>query len=164
MTIEQLQKFCGTDETRVKLSKPFTVGKFTYATDGMKMVRVPKVEGAIGNVGHPSNPYEAFPKEIGVEITLPKFPAPKKEECDNCGGWGKIGSKSKHHECEECDGTGTIQITIPIEVNHQKFSDVFLSEILTLPGVKFFQGKSWMDVLYFKFTGGDGVLMPRRKN
>jgi len=68
-----LQRFCGTDETRPYLLKPFTRCGKTYATDGRIVVRIPPQDG-IGDVDQQFNvekPFEGM--EVATFEPLPAF-------------------------------------------------------------------------------------------
>ena len=107
--------FCGSRPERPELSQPFSIGEWTYATNGHVMVRVPR------RADIPENP--AAPAKVTTlfEESAPRArykPAPTFElsepyeweetiPCLQCEGMGR-----KHQcpdcecECAACDGTG----------------------------------------------------------
>jgi hypothetical protein len=105
MKLEDLQKFCSTNETRPTLHHPFNKQGFTYATDARIMVKVPLIEGTLDVPGSPSMEVldANIPKEEGIPVEYP--PAwesfePDIAVCSTCKGTGAI------RECRACEGSG----------------------------------------------------------
>jgi len=126
MNLDLLKTFCGTDETRPSLMEPFSDDRYTYATDGRIIVRVPRIESITGHEKHPQYACDLFPDEshyLPVEYPqgLESFVA-EPVDCECCGGTGKQskcrdcdGDGNKEcpecgtvHKCESCRGTGLI--------------------------------------------------------
>jgi hypothetical protein len=124
MKIEDLKKFCENDRYRPYLSNPFSLGDFTYATDGKVAVRVPRLEG-IGEVEDaPASIETTFANNLkGFEQAAPVPNPPhvtniickackgrqKVTICSECEGEGYRECDLGHeHDCEDCDGNGVI--------------------------------------------------------
>lgn len=122
MNIETLKTFCASpksDPLRLKLRAPFSIGAWTYATDGRAAVRVPRMadvpemqEPVVGVESLFSNfPVDGF-QSVDIELPPPLFQdctacsgKGRKTECEACGGEGELECDFGHvHECEECDG------------------------------------------------------------
>lgn len=84
-----LKPFCGTDETRPYLLKPFSFEDRTYATDGRIMVRVPRMADVPEITKHAdwNKPMEGIDTVTlsPLSLTLPPKP-PHGEECSACDG------------------------------------------------------------------------------
>jgi len=83
-------------------------------------------------------------------------------DCYECDGTGFINS-GDGDKCEECDGTGRI---IKVEAAHvsgcEGISNVKMNKLATLPGCMFSRETIFDDVFYFRFEGGDGLVMAIR--
>src|ERR1041385_6499269 len=108
-----LTKFCAADPFRSYLSKPFSHGKFTYATNGHIIVRVARREDVpeIEQQGNWNKPFEGMEdtkfSPLATVSPLPSVPQTVEDDCTACDGRGH------EHECpdcsctcEECGGTG----------------------------------------------------------
>lgn len=167
-----LKPFCGTEETRYYLRKPWSAGEFTYATNGRIAVRVPRLpdvpEMADPPRGSPPNVDSIIPKPEAprwLPLDARILPAPVMEPCDECEGRGR------RHDCPdcgcicgECGGSGEIagDYRRSLAIGGVPFGLNYVRALLTLPSVEVatpvLPGKVPM---LFRFEGGDGVLMPR---
>jgi len=77
------------------------------------------------------------------------------DDCDECGGKGRISGGST--PCERCDNTGTIQIYPNVKLFGQWFDGQFIAKILTIPGVT---AKIENGMLAFCNEEYFGLLMP----
>lgn len=167
-----LQQFCSTDSVRFYLHNPFTLGDFTYATNGHIIVRVPKVDGVplAESAPNPSNIFKDFPASDRFTalppLNLPKAEGPETVDCSECDGRGK-----EHEcpdcdcECEACDGSGK-------EVREKRVSTELAGVILQLRYVRQIAALPHVEIaphlaingkpVFFRFEGGDGALMPMR--
>jgi hypothetical protein len=161
-----LKKFCSTDFTRLYLMKPFTIGNWTYATNGHICVRVPTMPEWPG----PENEIKA-PELFAAPVTefrpLPKieFPPPDEDdECESCDGRGS------EHECpdclcicKQCNGTGKEPpySDVSVEIGNAIYAGKYIHLIRSLPGVEIGPTHE-RDPMRFRFAGGEGCLMPRR--
>ena len=156
-----LKKFCGTDTWRTYLHEPFSSGEYTYATDGHIIVRVPRV-AAIGEVPRTPNPEKIFAPMPAdgwrtLRVALPPVAPPK--ECGSCYDGFEHDCPDCTFECYECKGTGFVVAKVSNEIGGVIFDLKYIRMIAELPGVEIVitDGKS---PAFFRFEGGDGVLMP----
>ena len=97
-----LQKFCG-DEDREPISKPFSRGDYTYATNGFLAVRVPRVPDIEENISAVPQLDDYFMNAPEPESWIvPVMEPVKLIDCPDCGGIGKM------NKCPECDGEGEV--------------------------------------------------------
>ena len=188
--LELLKKFVSKNDPREYMRSPFNRGEWTYATNGHIAVRVPKIDGIATLAENHIHQLESlFQSASGNDfIALPTLPPPEKcqmcdgtgaaYECPECDGEGEFEYGTHTYRCKECDGHGQVEyggkskvacrhcggtgVTRykPIQVGGSHFDLFYLYLINGLPGAKFAPGTGWMDVAYFVFDGGDGVLMP----
>jgi hypothetical protein len=159
-----LQKYCDKDVSvhGSALMTPWSRGEYTFASNGHIIIRVPR------NNDVPER--KNAPGLLKIDkwfITVPSawypIPAvnPKEQPCEECNGKGTHKYRGTLINCEECDGTGKYMRHLAVEIGEAKFSDVYLSWIAELPNAEIGTfGES--DPARFRFTDGDGLLMPRR--
>lgn len=185
-----LQEFCNREQEY--FGKPFSVGKYTYATDQVIVIRIPRVEGFSENKVFPNvvtifknlpsvknfidipayENHEIFCKECMGEGSISEclkcggtgkvdcFECGQSMDCKDCDGTGKVPNGPK--ECDVCGGTGTMIASQYIEIsNGVDVSSYYLELLKGLPNIKLSdECQNWMVPVYFKFDGGDGLLMP----
>jgi len=168
MKKEDLMKFCSPD--RSNITEPFSIGKFTYATNGHILIRVPLIPEILFNPKSPNPETSVFSKTPNpVEwFDIPAVKKPELEKtvtCWECGGTGIADCPTcgkPGHECDECDGTGEVT-TKPLlrstKINGLSFDEKYLYLIKDLPNVKI-SPTQHAKAAWFKFDGGDGLLMP----
>lgn len=124
-----IRKFCGAERHRSYLSQPYSIGDYTYATNGHVAIRVNRIVGVDENLEAPSSIAEILGGHDAREFgPLPVFDPPesKRIRCGGCHGLGKYNActecegSGKHmcghsecqhtHECNECDGTGASDV------------------------------------------------------
>lgn len=166
-----LQPFCGTDETRYYLMKPFSRDGFTWATDGCILIRVaqrpgvPEIEQKIA-VSEPLQGIDAA-KFFRPSFELPPAPAAR-GECSACQGRGLL------HDCPDCDckceacvGSSTMDAEqkITAMVGPTSFSLKYIRQMLSLPDVELeeFPKERSEKPYFFRFAGGVGAVMPMRR-
>jgi len=147
------------------MTMPWSAGQYTYATNGHIMVRVPRLEDAPERKDAPKGLGKKTLDEA-INVTPKKFfpipsVSPKYQECPDCGGTGMVKPYGKKIKCDECNGEGKYPLHASIEIGGVNFSDVYLSWIAELPGAEI-GPLGPEDPARFRFTGGDGLLMPRR--
>lgn len=170
-----LQPFCEQDPdqaiTREWLLNPYSLGDWTYATDGRLIVRVPRrLEVPENPKAHPRSA-EMFNEIVAPElIEVPPVVIPivaeedDRDDCEACDGRGTVHNcPSCHCTCRDCDGSGyenpLLKLSFGIGAN--AFSGKYIARIRGLPGLKI----SLPDAekpMRFAFDGGDGILMPLR--
>lgn len=165
-----LQPFCGTDETRFYLMKPFSREGFTYATDGCIMVRV-TLRPDVPDTDKPFNQNEPLNGVETATFFRPAFelpPAPTaKGECTACDGRGyDHDCPDCECVCEICDGEGNVDIErkMSTTIGPKIYSLHYVRMVLSLPGIEIaaHPKKSDEKPLLFRFEGGVGALMSMR--
>lgn len=166
MTID-LQSFCST--RRAEVDHPFTIGAYTYATDGYIAVRVlalpdARTEGPIGVVKY-------FKDIDGLEFVsvlianLPPAGGKRNVECLDCDGRGKEHDcPNCHCKCESCGGSGKILVDddqdTSVEFRGIAYGLVLFRRVLALPGLSWERLPQTREPTRFRFDGGFGLLMP----
>lgn len=170
ITKEMMLPFCSDDETKFTLHQPFTVGQWTYATDGKVVLRVPSADVNIEQEQNAKVPNAAviiqfhdWENKTGYD-NLPEIPEwPSTIICKACEGFEMIECShcGSMVECKSCGGEGeTEPFPLPMLVGDVLFNVKYLRLLATLPGVKVRRGSNPADKLAtFIFDGGDGVLM-----
>ena len=169
MTTEiNLEIFCATD--RPKLARPFSIGAWTYATNGHILVRVPRRDDVAENPDAPNaslvyekvkspRRYKQVPQ---FELSGP-FEWEEERECWRCRY-----HKGKIHDCPdckcacpECGGTGklTDRNFKKTQIGRVGYNSKYISWLQSLPGVEIGPPHK-KDPLAFRFDGGEGLLMP----
>lgn len=165
MTPADLQRFCSRDHRRPNLHAPFSRGDFTYASDGVVIVRVARLADVAEISTAPaaeSLPFADANAAFTKAPTTIELPAVKELECECCSGRG-----SQHDcpqctcECEECGGHGQVLETVTVGIGPANFSAKHLKRILVLPNLQL-GPLSFSDPVPFRFDGGDGLIMPVR--
>lgn len=168
-----LKQFCGFDPFRPYLHEPFTVGDFTYATNGHILVRVAKVDGAGPLKRDKPLNVEAVLKwhwQTEIDFYPCNLQIPKSDDpgiCPECDGRGKEHDCPECEcECVRCDGTGKGHKKISAKVAGVDFDVFYLRQIASLPGLEIsstaIPGDNTVPMM-FRFNGGVGALMPLRK-
>ena len=169
--ILDLSKFCGSDESRLYLHKPFSIGKFTYATNGHIMVRVAKRANVpftkpdfpIKNADGPLAGWDSATYQK-MEFLLPPEPE-RTGDCDECDGYGSV------HDCPSCDcvcracaGTGDAnpEWDVSTTIGGANFALGYVRHVLSLPDVELVIPTEAKKPMLYRFAGGIGALMPLR--
>lgn len=97
-----LNAFCSKERSRSYISQPYSIGEFTYATNGHIAIRVPGVV-ALPNEKAPAS-IEGMFADADTRAFRPfdlvTAPPAKRVRCERCRGAGYVTS------CETCDGEG----------------------------------------------------------
>jgi hypothetical protein len=166
MNTIDLDRFCNPD--REIIARPFSVGEWTYATNGWILVRVPRREDVAENPAAPDIEHTRL-----IEyLRKPRYkPAPKFElqepferedqfECFYC-----VGSGHEHRErcssctciCPRCDGTG--KLATPnfrrTSIGKALYNSKYISWMQSLPQLELGQPHK-RNPLAFRFDGGEG--------
>lgn len=123
-----LQAFCHVGRSRTYLSQPYSIGDYTYASNGFVAVRVARQDDAPENDEAPKLIAEILSGHDARRFgPLPVFDiqSPRRVRCGECHGQGsyndcdECGGSGEHecdhsgcqhtHECHECEGTGASQ-------------------------------------------------------
>lgn len=169
-----LERFCGSDPDPKRhqwISRPFSIGAWTYATNGHVMVRIPRRPDIPENPEAPARAPELFdevPKSRMHFLPAPKFelPAPheleSEVECEDCCGGGKAHAcPDCRHPCSECDGKGsyTEHKVHRTTIGRAAFNSTYIGYLQELPSLEL--AKSHVSKpMAFRFKGGQGLLMP----
>jgi hypothetical protein len=171
MSSIDLSPFIGRDPFRPYLTAPFSVGEFTYATDGIVIVRVARLK----NVDElPKDSVLKDPDKVvagaakAFYASPPSYklpPAPPADlDCETCAGRGKV------HSCPDCDcicdvcsgsGKQASETKVSTEFDGVNFGLRYLRKVLALPGIEFSK-PHFPEQMFFRFDGGVGALMPLR--
>lgn len=115
MNKEQLCKFSNPEHP--KMCGPFSLGAFSYATNGHLLVRVPRITDvpeweALNEKA--TVLFDAFdmPAVTAALVSIPDFQMPEPEKCGVCSGAGKT------TRCPECDGSGELEF----ETDYNEYS------------------------------------------
>lgn len=120
-----LKPFCGVEsETRPYLSNPWSIGEWTYASDGRIAIRVPRLPDVQENDKAPASIVTIFQSSDALafrpfSISIPPEPPTRCGDCGGkghgarcpeCGGEGTHGCNCDHcdRECSECEGVGAV--------------------------------------------------------
>lgn len=164
-----LKKFCCTDGSRAYLMTPFTIGEFTYATNGHIAVRVPALaEWPVAE--KPGLMFEKAPELFAKDVTefkpLPSIefpPIDEEDECSACDGRGH------EHDCEDCQcicsncaGTGLEQPfnDMTVGIGTCIFHAKYIALLKELPAIEIGPTDP-REPVRFRFAGGEAVIMPR---
>lgn len=168
MKDKALRQFCAPDyEPRETLRDPFAYKGKTYATNGHILVRA-KAEKR----GYPaSKKYGANCDHI-IEnakkdgfVRLEELPEQTFITCSYCEGEGKAECDMGHiHECPACEGMGQKRDIVPIAVGDAYIDLKYASMIAGLDEHEIAFPADSESALYFRFQGGEGAVMPIRKD
>lgn len=83
-------------------------------------------------------------------------------ECESCNGDGLlVNGKGPDQTCDKCDGSGKIIETKNYEASGRLYNGLYLSWLKELPDCVLAAAEG-TEPGHFKFTGGDGLIMPLR--
>lgn len=165
-----LDKYCSADTHRVNISKPFSRGEWTYATDGHILVRIPRDQNVpeIKDAPEverivPSNIYLLTFRELHLPV-LPPYEE-KKQACEDCDGRG-----SEHDcpdcncQCENCDGSGEEMVNprLYVAIDGIPYDLKYLHWLRELPNITVADPATKESPCPFRFDGGEGLIMPVR--
>jgi hypothetical protein len=165
-----LKKFCSSDQTRPYLMKPFTIGIWTYATNGHICARVPAMAEWPGNtIEAPAPKLFVAPKFFAAPVPefrpLPKIELPppnENDECKSCDGRGyEHDCPDCDCTCEKCDGAGIVPSYshVSVGIGDAIYAGEYIHLMQSLPGVEI--GPTLKsEPLRFRFAGGEGCLAP----
>jgi hypothetical protein len=168
MIKDDLMKYCLNDPCSAyqELSQPWSRGDYTFATEGHIMIRIPRLPDVPEYIGK-IDVGAVWPKEMMAEsCDIPDHTQPQFVNCPQCDGKGTCiyEAGDPPETCDCCDGYKMIPLYSKIEINGVFFSDHLLSLIKDLPDIKIYPVKMTQSLTYppsyFKFDGGDGLIMP----
>jgi len=187
MKLDQITRHCHPD--RLNMSKPWSDGEWTYATNGVSLIRVPRMDD-IGAVDWAPNTTALFRSlckqskdavplaEIDIPAAVPCKTCKGKPvglfECDSCGGAGEC--ECFHcggiQDCDDCDGKGVLQVCPTcngrgeakrqcVHINGVSFDAHYLRFFADLPGAVITTNEN--RPARVDFDGGVGAIMPMRE-
>ena len=125
--IELLKQFCHPvgNEYRKNIQEPFSLGDFSYSTDGIIAVRVVRLPDVEENTDAPnissldwyngvSHDFASLPEfdESNIDECKECKGSGKRKECPECGGFGEVefvnGYNTYDCECKSCEGEGEV--------------------------------------------------------
>ncbi len=142
MNAEDLKKFCGQGE---RIGRPWSLGDQSFATNGHILIRIPRLPDVAENPAAPGlteilntpQPESYFPLNV---LELPPVP------------W-----------CEDCGGTDKYEGMKGISYANGFFQVRYLRLLKELLGCEIGTPPDDRTPAWFKFEGGDGLIMPMRK-
>jgi len=146
---------------RFDLTEPFILDGYKYCTDGRIAVRIKTDELDTQGRILPKNIMEIFEEKRNTMEGEFSFSIVKTEEkCKECYGKGRLKlSKDFSVVCDECDGKGKILSWGKNKIGEFLYSDEYIDKICDNLDNSVITGQSNDGKLFFKFNGGDGVLM-----
>jgi hypothetical protein len=135
-----LKHFCSKVDTSWEIAKPFNFGRYTYATDGRIIVRVPIIPGydrpsckrGLNVARSARDLFKKFPERGFIAIDIPH----KKDVREN--GYNQR----------------------VVQIGASNFNMVFLLPMKRLPNLKVRPPRTKNDIMPFTFAGGIGKVMP----
>ena len=164
-----LKPFCSTDRFRPNLHNPFSLGSWTYATNGHVCVRVPRRDDVPEATDKPVAANTLFERRNfsdAILRPLGEFDLPTLERwpCSRCEGRGhKHDCPDCNCECENCDGRGETEEDASVGVGGRFYTARYLRAVSALPELQIETNPPGNDPLFFRFAeGGEGLWMPLR--
>lgn len=169
-----LRSFCASDARRPLTCRPWSVGAFSYATNGRIIVRVPRLD----DVPPPDDAkIEKTAKQIDEwlaklddtpRVAVPRIDIPKGRSwtCDKCDGRGfEHNCPGCSCECTDCEA-GTCHQPVMVAWRGTHVSPDVWRLIAALPGSQIASSPP-LSLIYdhvsFAFDGGVGIVMSMRK-
>ena len=172
-----LLKFCSKEEARFNISRPFSKGEYTYATNGHLAIRVARTDQPENLEAPDCERLFAAAIERGEPpwIDLPPFQLHRKR-CPICRGTGFVDEEYRScakespnaYECEECEGGVILSGSAIVKAKKGKvrMASQYLDLLKDLPEIKIGvvgdESTRTDKPIRFKFDGGEGLLMPMR--
>ena len=139
-----LRRFCEKESFNGKLDNPFSLGEFSYATNGHIAVRVPRLE-SVGEIERPADVERVFRSnaealEGNMRVLRATVPPAERTAC-RC--------------CDACNGE--IEVYSLVRIGPRYFSAAYIRLMEGLPELVISDADG--DCLAFRFAGGVGLLM-----
>ena len=162
-----LKPFC--HESKPRINVPWSADGHTFATDGVILVRVPLRQ----DVGERDNVPkimgttlgDTFDKDPAGWFAIPEFDVVE-DVCPECHGVGWVTPITAYNEyddqeCLSCAGARKVVAKKNVEIAGVLFDSVRLGRLKRLPEIEV-GPFGHLDAARFRFTGGDGLIMPVR--
>ena len=161
-----LRRFCAPGFNSKGDWTPTTIGRYTYATNGDIMIRVPAMatyprvtEGELRGV---TRLYaKTIPPMKGLKFTplvLPAKPLGISADCHRCDGAKRVLHDGKRENCTVCDGTGRASSYDPVVLGYKFIAWHYLYLISLLQKPRIVSHPLATIMVPFRFTGGVGVV------
>lgn len=173
LTVQEIAQFSDSDGI-FSIRLPWSRGDYTYSTNGHLIIRIPR-HPDIKEILEAPDALNIFLKAEPIPsewIDIPALPEPQFIQCKECDGQRFVTWKTDWNEyeaeCKSCDGTGESGEIRKIEINGVIFNVEYLRKISKLPNFKISVLNAGDGIVekekpvWFKFDGGDGLIMPCR--
>jgi len=152
MKVTDLLPFCSKRERIADIASPWSAGEFTFATNGVVLIRVPRLAEVLERTRVPETT-KAWPREEATEWhPVPDCEVPEDLLCPECKG-----SKRRTTHCFKCNNEGKMEVSSVIMLGPAGFQARYLKPLSALPncqvGTFDERGPVWI-----RFDGGDGVI------
>lgn len=147
----------------LSMNKPFVKDGWRYATNGRILVRVPAPGEPDSKGGNfPDGSSFFTPKDFKwypwPQATLEVFPT----ACFLCGN--DLVGEIDEMQCPICADYGHYLYVKPVLVNN-RLIDSWLNHLISkLPNVEYRTGGNFNEMIIFRFSGGEGSVMPLVRN
>jgi len=125
-----LQKFClGQDEIRWYLCKPWSAGDWTYATNGVIMLRVKRLAD-VAECDKALNAAALFARTPPATdwFHVPTLERLPQNDCPKCDGSGIAVCDLDHpHDCDWCEMTGKVDQLVCVDIGNAAFNHNYLA-------------------------------------
>lgn len=150
-----LTPFYNTDDIRRNISAPFSDATYTYATNGHIVIRVPLRADVPASDFAPKcdRLFQQFATGDREWLQIPDLPEAIMQPCIYC-------DTNDPDPCIECHDTLICERPVSVEIGGSHFARKYLAMIKALPNCVI--APNGLDAAWFKFDGGDGLLMPRK--
>lgn len=164
MAALNLSVFCSTDPVRPYLHKPFSRGEWTYATNGHICVRVPRrLDAPEQDNPNAEKLFDTISASAMRLLRSIAFPELISRECECCGGRGTVHDcPDCACDCESCGGDGEVQEKASVGIGIADYNAKYVKQLTALPGLVIASDAAPAEPLFFRFDGGEGLLMPMR--
>lgn len=181
-----LMAWCSVDEHRRNLSRPWTVGGWTYATDGRSAIRVPAT-GIDYDNGWDFGPRPNMELAVDFEFVWPssspttsialwvRLPQVERVaemlQCPDCDGSGKgpevfcecCEVSHRCGDCDACEGEKSRLQPLPVVTGSGLIAWELYERLRALPGVEIGILAGWEELadsrISFRFEGGSGLVL-----
>lgn len=171
-----LHKFCARNNRRLPFNRPWTKDGKRYATDGVVLIRLHATElpddvpdGRVPNADAVLTPVEGDFKPWPCVDCCYECDGKGVNSCESCHGSGMCTGCAcgAEHECGACEGGMTLcercRVDTTIDLGGVRVAQHYAYLISTLPNVSYLAAGPG-DPVRLRFDGGDGAVMPIRKD